>query len=108
MAPKSTTSVLSQLRALMKETSFVPQPLNAYIVPSSDAHNSEYLSECDSRRAFISGFTGSAGTAIVTKDKALMWTDGRYYLQATQQMDNNWTLMKDGMPTTPSQGKHVH
>nr|CAD7463512.1 unnamed protein product [Timema tahoe] len=57
---------------------------------------SEYLAECDMRRAFISGFTGSAGTAIVTESAALMWTDGRYYLQATEEMGEGWTLMKEG------------
>ena len=55
--------------------------LSAYIIPSCDAHNSEYLASCDERRAFISGFDGSAGTAIVTAKEALMWTDGRYFLQ---------------------------
>ena len=56
--------------------------LDAYIVPSCDAHNSEYLADTDMRRAFVSGFDGSAGTAIITLEgKARMWTDGRYYLQ---------------------------
>ena len=56
--------------------------LDAYIVPSRDAHNSEYLADTDMRRAFVSGFDGSAGTAIITLEgKARMWTDGRYYLQ---------------------------
>lgn len=79
-------------------------PLSAYIIPSCDAHNSEYLAACDERRAFISGFDGSAGTAIVTAKEALMWTDGRYFLQASSQMDDNWTLMKVGQPKTPSRG----
>ena len=56
-------------------------PLAAYIVPSCDAHNSEYLASCDERRAFISGFDGSAGTAIITSKDALLWTDARYFLQ---------------------------
>jgi Xaa-Pro aminopeptidase len=43
------------------------------------------------------------GTAIVTEEKAALWTDGRYFLQAAEQMDDNWTLMKDGLPETPSQ-----
>nr|CAD7391976.1 unnamed protein product [Timema cristinae] len=75
---------------------------------------SEYLAECDMRRAFISGFTGSAGTAIITESAALMWTDGRYYLQATEEMGEGWTLMKEepdvyisGLPVTPSQGKYL-
>ncbi len=78
--------------------------LSAYIVPSCDAHNSEYLAPCDERRAFITGFTGSAGTAIITPKHALLWTDARYFQQAEAQMDENWTLMKEGRPGTPSRG----
>jgi len=87
----------------MKDRKFTAEPLAAYIIPSCDAHNSEYLADCDERRQYVSGFTGSAGTAIVTPKQALMWTDGRYHLQASQEMDGNWTLMKDGLPETPSQ-----
>ncbi|KAI7815585.1 Xaa-Pro APN1, partial [Rhyzopertha dominica] len=101
---KSTSSLLKQLRALMKDTNCVLEPIQAYIIPSRDAHNSEYLAKSEERRAFISGFTGSAGTAIVTENEACLWTDGRYYLQAEQQLDDNWTLMKDGLPNTPTQG----
>lgn len=79
-------------------------PLSAYIVPSCDAHNSEYLASCDERRAFITGFNGSAGTAIITAKDACLWTDGRYFLQASTQMDDNWTLMKEGQPETLSRG----
>lgn len=74
----------------------------AYIVPSDDVHQSEYINETDERRAYISGFQGSSGTAVVTDKKALLWTDGRYYQQAQNQIDDNWTLMKDGLATTPS------
>lgn len=56
---------------------------------------SEYISPTDARREWISGFTGSAGTAIVTMTKALVWTDGRYYTQFEKEADLNiWTLMK--------------
>ena len=75
----------------------------AYIVPSRDQHNSEYIAARDERRAFVSGFAGSAGVAVITVDKALMWTDGRYHAQAEAEMDHNWTLMKDGLPDTPTQ-----
>ncbi|XP_072376847.1 xaa-Pro aminopeptidase ApepP [Diabrotica undecimpunctata] len=102
--PKSTTKLLQQLRSLMQNKKYVKEPISAYIVPSSDAHNSEYLAECDEYRAFISGFTGSAGTAIITDKEALLWTDGRYYLQASEQLDSNWVLMKEGLPTTLTQG----
>ncbi|XP_024522673.1 probable Xaa-Pro aminopeptidase P isoform X1 [Selaginella moellendorffii] len=55
-----------------------------HIVPSEDAHQSEFIAECFTRRAYVSGFTGSAGTAVITLEKAALWTDGRYYLQETQ------------------------
>lgn len=100
---KCTTQLLTQLRQLMVDTKYVKQPLQAYIIPWADAHNSEYVAPCDQQRAFISGFTGSAGTAIVTLKEALLWTDGRYYLQASQELDENWTLMKESLPETPSQ-----
>ena len=74
--------------------------LDAYVLYHFDAHQSEYLAPADERVAFISGFTGSNGLCLVTrneesyKDKALMWTDGRYYLQAENQLYNGWEMMK--------------
>uniref|UniRef100_A0A803JD02 Adducin 3 n=1 Tax=Xenopus tropicalis TaxID=8364 RepID=A0A803JD02_XENTR len=103
MAPKVTTEILCQLRHAMRSCPSLSEPLQAYIVPSGDAHQSEYIAPCDCRREFISGFDGSAGTAIVTEQSAAMWTDGRYFLQAAQQMDSNWTLMKIGLKDTPTQ-----
>ena len=64
--PKNTTMILEGLRKAMKDRKFTAEPLAAYIIPSCDAHNSEYLAGCDERRQYVSGFTGSAGTAIVT------------------------------------------
>lgn len=58
--------------------------VHAYMVPTEDPHMSEYPPDCFSRREFISRFTGTAGTVVVTTDKALLWTDGRYFLQASQ------------------------
>jgi len=87
-------SAISALRSVLKR-----EALHAFIIPTDDAHGSEYISESDKRRVFISGFTGSAGTAVVTQDKAALWTDGRYFLQASQQLDSSiWTLMKQGLP----------
>ncbi|XP_067393152.1 xaa-Pro aminopeptidase 1 isoform X1 [Emydura macquarii macquarii] len=103
MSPKITTELLRQLRMVMKSSKYVAEPIQAYIVPSGDAHQSEYIAPCDCRRAFISGFDGSAGTAIITEQKAAVWTDGRYFLQAAQQMDSNWTLMRMGLKDTPTQ-----
>ncbi|KAJ3075797.1 hypothetical protein HDU98_006888 [Podochytrium sp. JEL0797] len=93
----ATASRLSGLRAVMKQ-----RGIDAYIVPSEDAHQSEYIAECDARRAFISGFDGSAGLAVVTHSAAALWTDGRYFLQASKQLDNNWTLMKSGLSGVPT------
>ncbi|KAJ2162858.1 hypothetical protein GGF46_000240 [Coemansia sp. RSA 552] len=98
-SPVNTTSRLKRLRELMASAKY---NVSAYVVPSEDAHQSEYVALCDERRAFISGFDGSAGCAVITMDKAAMFTDGRYFLQARQQMDDNWTLMKRGIPGVPS------
>lgn len=87
----------------MRSKHQLAEAVQAYIIPSGDAHQNEYLASCDLRREFISGFSGSAGTAIVTETKAALWTDGRYHLQAEKQLDSNWTLMRDGLPDTLSQ-----
>ncbi|KNC98502.1 aminopeptidase P [Spizellomyces punctatus DAOM BR117] len=96
-SPINTTERVKRLREIMRENG-----LHAYIVPSEDAHQSEYLADRDARRAFVSGFTGSAGLAVITLEQAALWTDGRYFLQASQQLDANWTLMKSGLPDVPS------
>jgi Xaa-Pro aminopeptidase len=77
--------------------------IHAYIVPSTDAHQSEYVPTFWLRRGWISGFTGSAGDVVVTAQKAALWTDGRYFLQAEAQLAGSGiTLMKLGMPGTPT------
>ena len=93
----STTARLRSLRALMSANN-----LSAYIIPSEDAHQSEYTALGDQRRQWISGFTGSSGIAIVTMKSAALSTDSRYFLQAEQQLDENWTLLKQGVPQWPS------
>jgi Xaa-Pro aminopeptidase len=81
----------------------VSRGIDALVVPTSDAHQSEYVDAADARRAFISSFTGSAGTALITQRSARLWTDGRYYLQASQQLDSDlWTLMRAGSEGVPS------
>lgn len=102
---KDTTEILRRLRQLMEKPPGRSElSLAAYIIPSDDAHQSEYICQHDERRAFVSGFDGSSGTAVITWGKALLWTDGRYYQQALKQFDANWSLMKDGLPSTPSVG----
>jgi Xaa-Pro aminopeptidase len=79
------------------------QGIAATIIPSSDPHASEYVADHWKERQWISGFTGSAGTVVVTADKAGLWTDSRYFLQAEQQLgDSGIALFKDGLPDTPS------
>ena len=72
------------------------------VVSSADAHYSEYTASCDARREFISGFTGSAGTAVITHDKAALATDGRYFNHASKQLDSSWTLLKQGLQDVPT------
>ncbi|XP_014608134.1 PREDICTED: xaa-Pro aminopeptidase 1-like [Polistes canadensis] len=98
---------LTKLRELMKAVQINANKtveIQAYVVTSEDAHQSEYLRKYDQRLTFISGFTGSLGTAVITQNKALLWTDGRYFTQALSQFDppEEWTLMKDGLLETPS------
>lgn len=97
METVDTRARLSELRKLMKE-----RKLDIYIIPSEDSHSSEYIAPCDARREFICGFSGSAGCAVVTHDKAALATDGRYFNQATKQLDNNWTLLKQGLQDVPT------
>ncbi|KAG7760516.1 hypothetical protein KL947_001360 [Ogataea haglerorum] len=88
----NTTTRLTRLRSLMRS-----YEVGVYIVPSQDEHQSEYTSPKDQRREFISGFTGSAGVAVVSQDDAVLSTDGRYFLQAERQLDENWILLKQGV-----------
>lgn len=77
--------------------------LAAFVFPSSDPHNSEYVPSRWEGRKWISGFDGSAGTAVVTMHSAALWTDSRYFLAAERQLDGTeFTLMRDGMEGTPS------
>ena len=71
-------------------------------MPSEDSHQSEYIAPSDARREFISGFSGSAGTAVITHNKAALATDGRYFNQASKQLDSNWTLLKQGLQDVPT------
>ena len=88
---------ITALRALMRENG-----IDACIIPSSDPHISEYPAAHWKCREWISGFTGSAGTVVVTSNKAGLWTDSRYFLQAEEELkDSGIALFKEGLPDTP-------
>ncbi len=93
MSPK-----LDDLRRLMKR-----HRIHAYFIPSSDPHQSEYVPECWKRRQFMTGFTGSAGDALVTLKTAGLWTDSRYHLQAERELcGSGFRLFKWGSAGVPS------
>jgi len=77
--------------------------IDAYVIPTTDPHQSEYPAPRWAAREYFSGFTGSAGTLVVTLHEARLWTDGRYFLQAATQLEGTGIeLMKDRLPDTPS------
>uniref|UniRef100_A0A8C6K0D8 Uncharacterized protein n=1 Tax=Melopsittacus undulatus TaxID=13146 RepID=A0A8C6K0D8_MELUD len=84
-----TTARVAALRDAMRALG-----VQAYVVPATDAHMSEYISSRDARLGWLTGFTGSAGTGVVTQDKAALWTDSRYWTQAERQLDCNWELQR--------------
>lgn len=89
---------LEKLRTLMNDAG-----MDYYLVPTDDFHSSEYVGDYFKTRAYLSGFTGSAGTLLVGKDFAGLWTDGRYFLQAAQQLEGTGIeLMKMGVEGVPS------
>jgi Xaa-Pro aminopeptidase len=89
---------IDAIRKLMKDNG-----VEAYLVPSSDPHQSEYVPEFWQRRKFISGFTGSAGDVVIIQKKAGLWTDSRYFLQAEQELDGKvFILFKMGLPDVPN------
>ena len=89
---------LDALRMKMKTAG-----VGAAVIPQSDPHQSEYLASHWQARRYLTGFTGSAGTLVVTLSDALLWTDSRYFIQAASQLNGSGIrLMKDGLPGTPS------
>ncbi|MGB5824539.1 MAG: aminopeptidase P family protein [Proteocatella sp.] len=95
---------VSQLRKLMDENQ-----IDAYIIPSADNHQSEYVGEHFKTRAFISGFTGSAGTVVISKNDAGLWTDGRYFIQAEKQLSGSGIkLFKMGEPDVPNTEEYLY
>ena len=98
------TKIKSKLAAL--RTEMEARQLSAFIVPSTDPHSGEYVPEHWESRKWISGFTGSAGTAVITLTDAGLWTDSRYFIQAEEQLSGTGIrLFKDRLPETPSIGE---
>ena len=94
---------LDALRKLMKE-----RGMDAYMIPTADFHESEYVGEHFKCREYMTGFTGSAGTALITMDEACLWVDGRYYVQAAAQLkDSTVTMMKMGQEGVLSLGAYL-
>ena len=91
---------LRLLRQRMQE-----QGMDAYVVVTDDFHGSEYVGDYFKAREYLSGFTGSAGTLVVLPDSAALWTDGRYFLQAADQLAGSTIdLMRAGQPGVPTIG----
>ena len=89
---------ISKLRHLMREHN-----IDAYLIPSSDYHQSEYVGSHFKTREFITGFTGSAGTAVITANFAGLWTDGRYFIQAEKELSQSEvTLYRIGESNVPT------
>ena len=89
---------LTKLRAKMEE-----KGIDVYVVPTADFHQSEYVGEHFKARQFITGFSGSAGTAVITANEGRLWTDGRYFVQAARQLSGSGVeLMKMGEPQVPT------
>lgn len=94
---------LSALRKCMEEKN-----IDVYVVPTADFHQSEYVGEHFKARKFITGFSGSAGTAVITKTEARLWTDGRYFIQAAAQLEGTTVeLMKMGEPDVPELNAYI-
>lgn len=94
---------LSALRKCMEEKN-----IDVYVVPTADFHQSEYVGEHFKARKFITGFSGSAGTAVITKTEARLWTDGRYFIQAAAQLEGTIVeLMKMGEPGVPEMNAYI-
>lgn len=95
---KTITQRVERLREWMQESG-----LEAFIFPSTDPHSGEYIPDHWKTREWISGFNGSAGTAVVTMTSAALWTDSRYFLAAAEQLEGTpFQLMKQGLPDTPT------
>ena len=89
--------MLKEFQQLLKDKN-----IQFYIVPTDDDHQSETVGDYYQARAYLSGFTGSAGTLLVMQDEAYLWTDGRYFIQAAKELYEGITLMKSGQKGVPT------
>ena len=95
-----------EIKLLQKEMQ--RQKIDMYLIPTGDEHQSEYIGEFYKFRAYLSGFTGSAGTLLVTKENSLLWTDGRYFVQGAKELENSGIiLMKSGEKDVPSITEYI-
>lgn len=94
------TNISERIIALREE--MAKQNIDAYIIPTSDPHMSEYPADCWKYREWISGFNGSAGTVVITANKAGLWTDSRYFLQAASQLEGSGIELYKILPETPT------
>lgn len=92
ITPLDTTERLTQLRRLLSDNK-----IDYYLIPSSDAHGSEFVADRDRRQQYISGFSGESSMAIVGQDGAALFVDGRYHDSAGTEIDSNWELQKVGL-----------
>ena len=100
----TTNEKLLAFRAIMKK-----KKIDAYLITSSDYHQSEYCADFFRSRAYISGFTGSAGTLVITLSEAVLWTDGRYFIQCEKELQGSEIkLFKMGMPETLSLSEYLY
>src|SRR5262249_22009256 len=88
-------------RVAALRTELARRGLTGFIVPRSDRHQNEYVPACEQRLAWLTGFTGSAGVAIVLMERALLFVDGRYTLQAREQVDTSLFAIEHLMETPP-------
>ena len=103
MIPERLTALREEMKRRSIDIYVVPTAhLDAYLVPTSDFHESEYVGEHFKARKFITGFTGSAGTAVITLKEAGLWTDGRYFVQAEKQLEGStvtlYRMAEEGVP----------
>ncbi|CAD5206255.1 unnamed protein product [Bursaphelenchus okinawaensis] len=102
MSGETVPSILTSFRALFRTDIAGPEGINVYVLPRTDAHQSEYICAKDGRVQFLTGFSGSNGFCVITESEALLWTDSRYFDQAGRELYPGWSLMKQGVVGVPT------